>query len=133
MSPAALPMSLLSTIFTGESSLSSFAHLMEMAFGCGIAYAVLIRTGIGQGNHIENYCTDRHSEATETHALLASENKALVEKIDIGPIKLRCDNHVVGCCNKMSHITKQFAIASIAVSIFCVFVLLIAGIWDPVK
>src|SRR5437588_658371 len=121
----------LKTLFFESSSLSSFGHLLEMAFGCGIAYAVLIRTGQWQGSHIEEYCNERYREATEAWDLLTADEPAFSTKIKIGANKLRCDNHAAECKKQIGKLVRYFAVAAVLVSVFCIIVLLIAGIWNP--
>lgn len=122
----------LSYVWDGASSLSDFGHLLEMAFGSGIAYAVLIRTGRLQGSYIEDYCLKRHQEAMDAYTALTAEDKALTDKIEIRANKVRCDNHVAECRKLMSMYAKRFAIASVIVSLLCILILTIAGIWHPI-
>jgi len=124
-------MGVISILWNGSSSLSEFGHLLEMAFGSGIAYAVLIRTGKLQGSYIEDYCIKRYKEAMDAYAALTAEDRALTERIEISGNKLRCDNHVAECRKKMSMHARWFAIASVLVSVLCILILAIAGIWHP--
>lgn len=125
-------MFILSTLVSQSSSLSSFGHLFEMAFDCGIAYAVLIRTGYLQGQHIENYCIQRNREVTEAKNLLTAESSDLGDRFDVGGNKLRCDNHVAKCKKQIYIASRRFSAAGLLVSVLCALTLLVSIIWEPV-
>jgi hypothetical protein len=118
-------------LWHGSSPLSSFNHLLEMAFGSGVAYAALIRVGRFQGGYIAEFCNLRFSEVEEACKLLAAEDPSLTARFNITHAKSLCDHHVAECRRLTIGASKHFAIAGVVVSVLAVILILIAGIWDP--
>jgi hypothetical protein len=123
---------LLSTTFTGSSDLSSFLHVLEMAFGSNVAYAVLIRTGQLQGKRLEDFCQARHSEVKAMYDLLTADNPAVMSGIQIDGNKARCDNHIAESRERIGKLARWFAFAALAVAILAVALVVISGIWPTI-
>jgi ABC-type multidrug transport system fused ATPase/permease subunit len=121
----------LASLCSWSVSLSGFNHLLAMAFGSGLAYAVLIRTGNLQGRYLEAYCNARHADAVAAYKLLTIENPELEKSIALDANKIRCNNHVSECRQKIFQLSKYFAMASVVVALLCVIMMLVAAVWDP--
>lgn len=112
----------------GKSHLSGYLHIMEMAFGSNVAYAVLIRSGELQGENLTAFAERRYQHAKVAHDLLAAERPELMQQITIDGNRDRCASFVSLCKKRIATLVPLFSLIAALMSIACILLVFICGV-----